>query len=77
MRNKTTIETIDAQVYLVEAQTLDGLSGSPAFVHEIIDLPDFDSDFVSKPEIKNGLWSLQTIGHLYRIMGWRAGTNIG
>jgi hypothetical protein len=39
LKDRTTGETIEAEVYLVEAQTLDGLSGSPAFVHEVIDLP--------------------------------------
>jgi hypothetical protein len=27
-----------AEVYLVEAQTLDGLSGSPVFLHEIVEI---------------------------------------
>lgn len=44
MRDRTTNETVEAEVYLVEAQTLDGLSGSPAFVHEVVDLPDINLD---------------------------------
>jgi hypothetical protein len=41
LRDRTTGKTVEAEVYLVEAQTLDGLSGSPAFVHEVVDLPEF------------------------------------
>jgi hypothetical protein len=48
-RDRTTNETVQAEVYLIEAQTLDGLSGSPAFVHEIADLPEIDFDFGSPP----------------------------
>ena len=77
MRDRTTNETIHAQVYLVEAQTLDGLSGSPAFVHEIIDLPDFDSDFGSKPEIRTAFGAVRLLGIYTGSCGWRAGTNIG
>ncbi len=39
IRDRITGELIEAEVYLVEAQTLDGLSGSPAFMHEIVELP--------------------------------------
>jgi hypothetical protein len=38
LRDRVTNEVVNAEVYLVEAQTLDGLSGSPALVHDILDL---------------------------------------
>lgn len=40
IRDRSTDLIIESEFYLVEAQTLDGLSGSPAFVHEMIDLVD-------------------------------------
>jgi len=62
MRDRTTNEAVHAEVYLVEAQTLDGLSGSPAFVHEIADLPDID-DFGSPPrETIKGFGSVRLLG---------------
>jgi hypothetical protein len=36
--NQITGETFEAEAYLVEAQTLDGLSGSPVFAHEMFHL---------------------------------------
>ena len=38
VRDRTTKEIIESEVYLVEAQTLEGLIGSPVFAHEIWDL---------------------------------------
>jgi hypothetical protein len=38
VRNPITKELIESEVYLVEAQTLDGLSGSPVWLHETIDV---------------------------------------
>ncbi len=32
-------ELVEAEAYLVEAQTLDGLSGSPVFLHQPVTLP--------------------------------------
>jgi hypothetical protein len=45
--DRMTGQPVEAEVYLVEAQTLDGLSGSPAFVHELIDLDDITLEKVS------------------------------
>lgn len=39
MIDRVTGKRIEAEVYLVEAQTLEGLSGSPAFIHEMTGLP--------------------------------------
>jgi hypothetical protein len=38
VRDRMSGETIDAACHLVEAQTLDGLSGSPIFVHDFVKL---------------------------------------
>ena len=38
IRNRVTKELDLAEVYLVEAQTLDGLSGSPVFLHESVEI---------------------------------------
>lgn len=39
LRDRITNDLVHSDLYLVEAQTLDGLSGSPVFVHQFIDLP--------------------------------------
>lgn len=36
MKGRITGKTVDVEVYLVEVQTLDGLSGSPVFLQETI-----------------------------------------
>jgi len=41
LRDSLTGEIVQTESYLVEAQTLDGLSGSPAFVHETVALESF------------------------------------
>jgi hypothetical protein len=41
VRNRTTNKVVPAEVHLVEAQTLDGLSGSPVFAHEMVSLGNF------------------------------------
>lgn len=41
MRDRVTNEIIDTEAHLIEAQTLDGLSGSPAFLHETASLTGF------------------------------------
>jgi hypothetical protein len=48
IRDRTTDKIIEAEVYLVEAQTLDGLSGSPVFYHSTGTLENF-------PHPKNGV----------------------
>jgi hypothetical protein len=42
--NKSTGETILVEGYLVEAQTLEGLSGAPAFIRDAINLAGFDAE---------------------------------
>jgi len=49
IRDRTTGEIVEAEVYLVEAQTLDGLSGSPVFLHEMIDLEQINLEL--RPQI--------------------------
>lgn len=49
IRDRTTNEIVEAEVYLVEAQTLDGLSGSPVFLHEIIDLQQINLEL--RPQV--------------------------
>ena len=39
LRNKLTEKTVRSEVHLVEIQSLDGLSGSPAFIAQMMDLP--------------------------------------
>jgi len=39
LRNPRTKKTVKSEVHLVEIQSLDGLSGSPAFIAEMMDLP--------------------------------------
>jgi hypothetical protein len=41
VRDRTTNKVVPAEVHLVEAQTLDGLSGSPVFAHEMVSLGNF------------------------------------
>ncbi|MGO9698809.1 MAG: hypothetical protein ACLPX7_06050 [Xanthobacteraceae bacterium] len=48
IRDRVTEENIETTAYLIEAQTLDGLSGSPAFVHEMIDLPEITLEMNEK-----------------------------
>jgi hypothetical protein len=50
IRDRITGELIMAEVYLVEAQTLDGLSGSPVFVHEVLHspVPGYPGDGVAR-----------------------------
>jgi hypothetical protein len=38
IRNRVTGEVVESEVYLIEAQTLDGLSGSPVFMHLMVPL---------------------------------------
>lgn len=38
VRDRTTNQMVESEVFLVEAQTLEGLSGSPVFVHEVLNL---------------------------------------
>jgi hypothetical protein len=38
LRDRVTGNVVRAEAYLVEAQTLDGLSGSPVFIHEMTNL---------------------------------------
>jgi hypothetical protein len=39
LRDRTTGQVVRADAYLVEAQTLEGLSGSPVFLHQTVTLP--------------------------------------
>jgi hypothetical protein len=48
IQDRATGKIIESEVYLVEAQTLDGLSGSPAFVHEVIDLESIPLEATEK-----------------------------
>ncbi len=41
LRDRITRELARCEAYLVEAQTIDGLSGSPVFVHETVALESF------------------------------------
>lgn len=50
VRDRTTGRLAESEVYLIEAQTLDGLSGSPAFAHEIWDLGIFPELRGSRPK---------------------------
>jgi hypothetical protein len=38
LRDRMTDKIIETESYLIEAQTLEGLSGGPVFVHQVIDL---------------------------------------
>lgn len=38
IRDRSTNEIVESEVFLIEAQTLDGLSGSPVFLHEMLNL---------------------------------------
>jgi len=38
LRNRITGKLIETEAYLIEAQTLEGLSGAPVFVHQVVDL---------------------------------------
>ena len=40
LMDRRTREIVEAESYLVEAQTLDGLSGSPVFIHRIVGLDE-------------------------------------
>jgi hypothetical protein len=50
VRDRISGEIVRAEVYLIEAQTLDGLSGSPVFVHETVGLEDFKLKSGSLPK---------------------------
>jgi hypothetical protein len=72
IRDRLTKLIVRAEAYLVEVQTLDGISGSPVFVHECVDLQ----------MLKLPSWGVcQSFRHgaaarsLHGLMGWRAGGN--
>lgn len=51
LRDRTTGEIVEAEVYLVEAQTLDGLSGSPVYIEELVNLGGYSD--LPEPGQKN------------------------
>jgi hypothetical protein len=41
VRDRRTDKVADAEVFLIEAQTLDGLSGAPVFMHRMVELKNY------------------------------------
>src|SRR5258706_14402539 len=54
LRDRTTNKRIKSELYLVETQSLDGLSGSPVYVAETMDLP-FLAPTGAKPQAYVGV----------------------
>ncbi|MBZ0138897.1 MAG: serine protease [Pseudorhodoplanes sp.] len=55
IRDRTTGEIVESEVFLIEAQTLDGLSGSPVFMHEVVNLEGMRSDTGYVPKAYGGV----------------------
>jgi hypothetical protein len=68
IQDRMTGEVIESEVYLVEAQTLDGLSGSPVFVHELIDIESMPLEVPEK-----GTFYAKAFGQV-RLLGLYAGS---
>jgi hypothetical protein len=69
VKDRVTSEIVDAECYLVEVQTLDGLSGSPAFVGEALSLNFAEKHHGAQPSV---------YGHVPVLLGlytgsWEAG----
>lgn len=55
LKDRTTNKVIECEVYLIEAQTLDGLSGSPVFVHEVVSHQILTDDKGKTPKMYGGV----------------------
>jgi hypothetical protein len=55
MRDRVTNQLVETEAYLIEAQTLEGLSGSPVFVHSIWSLGSYPMREGTHPRVLGGV----------------------
>ena len=79
LMDRRTREIVEAESYLVEAQTLDGLSGSPVFIHRIVGLDEKGQTGIIAAAklfgVYQGSWDREpgrSPGRRQKLKGWRA-----